>query len=1081
MKRLSLVLALVMSALLALAQGTMRNISGTVVDATGEPLIGASVLIDGTSVGTATDIDGKFSLSTDAQNPSIVVSYTGYSTQTIEVGEQSQVDITLTEGVNIEEVVVTGLGIRKEKKALGYAVTTLDNSALELRPEGDVSRILRGKIAGVDIVQTSGLSGSGTNIIIRGYSSITGSNQPLFVVDGVPFNATTNNDREFDEGGATASSRFLDLDPNNIAEISVLKGLSATVLYGESGRNGVVLVTTKNGNTDDLLKKVEVTIDQSVHSNTIYKIPEDQDLYGNGFHNNASGAFSNWGAPFTPGIQREAFNRLATRTPAQTPIIYPAGDGVATIPHPYSRTALNSDLPQYVGKRYDYRAYDNLQQFFEKGLISNTSVGVSSRLNRSTSINMNYGFRNADGFVPLDSYKRQNFGLGINTELLNGFKVQGSFNYSQVDRTAPPAGVSFSSNPTGASLLANIYYVPRSVDLYGLEYENPADNSSIFYRGGNDIQHPLWTANNSKDVEAVDRFFGNMQVSYKILPWLTAAYRYGVDTYSQENNYQINKLGRQLPDGLLSTSARSSTITDQLGTLNFDSDINDDLNLSGTVGFNVRSDKFSRTSALSTGQFVYGLFRHNNFINYVNTSETSRENLLGAFASTTVGFRRYLYLNLQARNDWTSTLEAANRSVLYPSISASFVPTDAFSSLANNKTLSYLKLRLGYGTSAGYPDPYQTRNVLSIQTRRFLNRAGQPVNINSVSDQLGNANLGPERHKELEFGVDARLFSNRVSFEASIYDKQSTDLIIPLSLDPSTGFTTTTVNVASVSNRGVELGLSVTPVQRENFSWSLNANFTQNENLIKELDPNVSSLLIEGYTNLGNFAFPDKNYGLIYGQGIKRAPDGQAIIGSNGRYQLADTLSVLGDPNADYRLNGGTTVSFHGLTFDILTTFQKGGDIYAVTPSTLVSRGILAGVTDFDRFVPVITPGVRNIGTEAEPEYVPNDIQITSTDQYWENSGVFDDENRVYDATYFKVREISLSYAIPKAILSRTPFGGISLTVSGQNLFVKAFGFPDEAGFDPEVLSLGVGNGRGFELMNVPSSKQIGGSLRLTF
>jgi len=1076
MKRLSLLLSALLLTVSMWAQ-TGRTVTGTVTDDTGEPLIGASILVKGTTTGTVTDIDGNFTLSGVNDGAIFTVSYTGYTKRSVPLRESNTVEIILAEGATLDEVVVTGLGIRKEKKALGYAVTTLDNEELELRPEGDVSRILRGKVAGVDINQTSGLSGSGTNVIIRGYSSITGSNQPLFVVDGVPFNASTNSDLGFDTGGASASSRFLDLDPNNIAEVSVLKGLSATVLYGENGRNGVVLITTKNGNLDELQRKVEVTIDQSVHSNTIYRVPQDQDLYGNGFWNGLPGAFSNWGAPFDAGVHRNLYDRLLANGTANLDYSGP----VTTIPHPYSRSGLNAEFPQYVGENYEYKPYDNLQQFFENGLISNTSVNVSSRLNRNTAVNVNYGYRNSDGFIPLDSYQRQNFGLGVSTQLLNGITVQGSFNYSEIDRTAPPTGVSFSSNPTGGSLLSNVLYTPRSIDLYGLEFELPSDNSSIYYRGGNDIQHPIWTANNTLQTEDVNRFYGNFRVSYDLTDWLNISYRFGLDNYSQENENRVNRGGRQQPDGLLNTSNRENIITDQLASLQFDRYFGDDFNLSGVAGFNVRSDRLERTFANSTGQFIYDLFTHNNYNVFNNTSDEFSENLLGAFLSTTFGYRNYLYLNLQGRNDWTSTLEEANRSVFYPSASLSFVPTDAIAGLQNNNVINYAKLRVGYGTSAGYPSPYQTRNTLGIRTNAFIAGGGSAINTNTISNQLGNTGLAPERHTELEFGLDTRLFDNRVGIDLSVYDKKSTDLIFPLQLDPSTGFRSTTVNVAEVTNRGVEIGLTVTPIRGNDYAVSFNANYTNNQNIVQSLADGVDQFIISGYTNLGNIAIPGEQYGLLYGQPIQRAPDGQPIIGSNGLYQAATELDVLGNPNPNYRLNGGMDANWKGLAFGILMSYQDGGDIFAVTPSTLISRGILEGVTDFDRFVPLVVPGVKNVGTTAEPVYVDNDIQVTSTDQYWQNSGVFIDENRIYDATYFKIREISLSYSLPNSLLDRTPFGGIVVTASAQNPYVKAFGFPDAAGFDPEVTSLGVGNGRGFELMNVPSSKQIGGSIRLTF
>ena len=1072
---------LALSALLAYGQAVPRTINGQIVDDTGEPLIGASILVKGTTVGTVTDIDGNFGLTVeDADGAVLQISYTGYETQEVGVTDVDTYEITLSEGATLDEVVVTGLGIKKEKKALGYAVTTLDNDQLELRPEGDVSRILRGKVAGVDINQTSGLSGSGTNVIIRGYSSLTGSNQPLFVVDGVPFNASTNADRGFSEGGATASSRFLDLDPNNIAEVSVLKGLSATVLYGENGRNGVVLITTKNGNVDELQKKLEVTIDQSVHSNTIYRIPEDQDVYGNGFWNGLPGAFSNWGAPFDPGVHRNFYDRALA---AGTSNIDFSGDN-PTIPHPYDRAALANEFPQYQDARYNYVPYDNLQNFFENGLISNTSISVGSRLNRNTALNVSYGYRNNDGFIPLDNYSRQNFGAGIATELLNGFKVQASLNYSDIERTAPPAGVSFSSNPTGQSLLSNIYYTPRSIDLFGLEYALPSDGSSIYYRGGNDIQHPLWTANNTRTVEDVARFYGNFQVSYDLTSWLTASYRIGIDNYAQINQLQVNKGGRQQPDGLFEEVTRENLITDQLASLNFDVNINEDFNLSGVTGFNVRSDRLDRTNTNSAGQFVFDLFQHENFVTFNNSSSTFDENLLGAFVSATVGFRNYLYVNLQGRNDWTSTLEEDQRSVFYPSASVSFVPTDAIPGLQNSDILSFAKIRLGYGSSAGYPDPYQTRNVLAIRTRAYVDGANV-VNLNSVDDNLGNLELGPERHDELELGLDVRMFQNRVGVDLSLYDKQSTDLIFPVDLDPATGFRETTINVAEVSNRGVELGVNFTPVRTTDWTWSLNANFTRNLNVVKALADGTEQFPISGFSNLGNFAFaPDEEtgeefeYGLIYGQQVLRNEEGRPIIGADGLTQVDPELGVIGNPNPNYRLNGGTSLSWKGLTFDILMSYQDGGDIFAVTPSTLISRGILADETDFDRFVPLVIPGVVE---NADGTFRENDIQITSTDAYWRNSGVFNDEQRIYDGTFFKIREVALSYSLSPDLLERTPFGGIVFTASAQNPYVKAFGFPDAAGFDPEVTSFGVGNGRGFELMNVPSAKQIGGSVRITF
>ncbi|WP_020534711.1 SusC/RagA family TonB-linked outer membrane protein [Lewinella cohaerens] len=1053
MKKLSLVLSLVLFAVsFAIAQ---RTVSGTITDDGGEPLIGASILVKGTSSGTVTDIDGSYSLEVPDGSTTLVVSYTGFETREVAVGASNLLDITMSEGVALDEVVVTGLGIRRDKKALGYAVTTLGNDQLELRPEADVARVLRGKVPGVDISQTSGLAGSGTNVIIRGYSSITGSNQPLFVVDGVPFNSDTNNDRGFDEGGSSASSRFLDIDPNNIAEVSVLKGLSATVLYGEAGRNGVILVTTKNGNIGDLNKKFEVTVDQSFFANDIASLPDDQDSWGNGFHNFASAAFSNWGANFNE------------RT---------ANDGVAadgTIAHPYDRAALNGVLPQYAGARYNYQAYDNLQNFFQTGLIASTSVNIANRLSEGTSLNFSYGYRSEEGFIPLSTFDKHNLGLGINTKLANGLELVSTFNYVTSERQAPPTGVSFSSNPTGASLFSNIFYTPRSVDLTGLEYENPQDFSSIGYRGGNDIQNPYWTLNNSSDNERVNRFFGTIALKYKLTDWLSAMYRVGYDGFTQTQRYSINKGGTQEALGLLETSERNNTIIDHNLNLQYNARISDDLTLDGVVGVNVRRDTRLQTFANSSQQFVYNLLTHDNFINHLNESDSRAENLIGAYATASLGFKNFLYLNVQARNDYTSTLEKENRSILYPSVSASFIATEAFAGLQNNTTLNYLKLRLGYGTSAGYPNPYQTRNILGVSTRDFVTNGGTVVNTNTVDNRFGNPDLKPELHSELEFGVEARLFNNRFGIDLSLYNKESTDLIIDLDLDPSTGYENTTINAAAITNKGIELGLDLAVVQTSNLRVALNANYTRNVSNVDELAEGIDQLVFAGYSNLGNFAIVDQPYGVIQGEVIARDENGNRIVQSNGTYLTAPDLGILGDPNPAYVLNYGLNVNFKGIALNALMTYSDGGIIYSTLPSTLMARGILAE-TDFDRYVPVVAPGVKEDGT-------PNDIQITSTQHYWQNGGVFQDEMRVYDASYLKLREVSISYSLPGNLIDNSPFGTVTMTLSGQNLWFKALGFPAGANFDPEVLSLGVGNGRGFELMNVPTSRQIGGSVRVTF
>ena len=1053
MKRFSLVLALVCFAFsMAIAQ---RTLTGKVVDPTGETLIGASVLVKGTTSGTVTDIDGNFTLNVPANAELLVVSYTGFATQEVPITDASTVNITLEESnVALDEVVVTALGIRKEKKALGYSVATIGSGQVENRVESDVGRILRGKAAGVDITQTSGIAGSGTNIIIRGYSSINGSNQPLFVVDGVPFNTATNNDRNFVTGGATASSRFLDLDPNNIAEINVLKGLSATVLYGEQGANGVILVTTKNGQGGAAAQKgFEISVTQGVARTEVANLPDYQNTYGNGFSGNFGWFFSNWG----PAFDVRGSNGIAA-------------DG--TIEHPLDQDQYAAAFPEFQGARYDYRPYDNVTEFFQPGAVYNTSVNIDKNFGNGISFNANYSYLDDQGFLPQNTFAKHNAGIGGKVDLANGIKIAASLNVVSSDRTAPPSSVGFGSNPSGASVFANVIYTPRSIDLIGLPFQNPIDGSQVYYRRGSPIQNPLWGLNNMFDREDINRYFGNVAVSYELTDWLTASYRLGIDTYTQESRREINRGGSQVPDGQLLTNQRSNTIVDQLLSLNFDTDLSESFNLSGTVGVNDRQDRFRRTTLNSTQQFIFGLFNQGNFIEHQGFQFDENEGYIGVFGSVTAGFNRYLYVTAAARNDWSSTLEAENRSILYPSLSASFVPTDAFESLQGSRVLNYLKFRIGYGTSARFPEPYATRIPLGSSTAVSQTPGGATLNTNFVSNRLGNLNLEPELLGELEFGVEGRFFNNRVGLDLSIYDKQSSDLLVDLDLDPASGYSTTFINAAEVSNKGIEASLNLIPIKTNDFTFDMTFNLTRNRNEVISIADGVDQIRIDGFTDLGNFAIPGQPFGVIQGSSFSRGPNGGLLVNAAGEYESENDLVPIGDPNPNYTANWLNTVSYKGLSLFWQFSYTDGGDIYSRSTATMLARGLTTD-TDFDRFLPLILPGEDAEGNE-------NTVQGYAGDYFF--SAYFGaDEGNIFDATVVRLREIALSYSLPKSMLERLPFGSISLRLAGENLWYYAPNFPEGVNFDPEVSSLGVGNGRGFDLITGPTAKKYGATLSLTF
>ena len=1069
MKKLSLLLFMfifVVGATIA-----QRTVTGVITDTSGEALIGANVLVSGTTTGTITDIDGSFSLEVPNDAQSLSVSYTGFTDQDVNIFGLNNVSISMSEGELLEEIVVTGLGIKKEKKALGYGVSTISTEQIANRPESDVARVLRGKTTGVDITSTSGLAGSGTSIIIRGYSSITGSNQPLFVVDGVPLNTDVNTNENFVNGSSSASSRFLDLDPNNIAEISILKGLSATVLYGEQGRNGVVLVTTKTGDIDlDRDKGFEISVNQSVSSTSVANLPDYQNTFGNGFSGSFGWFFSNWGPAFDnldPNFYGSSFRGVE--------------NGVVQLAHPYTTgRGFQSQHPSQTFDTYEYRPFESAENFFESGINTNTNINVSKTLGNGSSFKASYSYLDEEGFTPdladgssSNNYTKHNLSLGAGTELANGIRINGVFNYITSDRLAPPAAPGFGSGTFGGdavSIFSDVLYTPRSIDVFGLPFQSELDGSQTYYRQTSQITHPLWTLNNTNQREGINRFIGSANVSYNFTDNISINTRFSADQYTQDNSSLINKGGEQRPDGSFTTVGYTNKITDLLATLNYDFDLNESLNLSGFVGANGRREIQKTDGVSSSQQFVFNLATHQNFIESNPFSFDSFENLLGVLGSVTLGYNNYLYVQLQARNDWTSTLEPENRSVFYPSLNVSFIPTDALPSLTDGGILNYLKIRAGIGTSAGYPDPFQTRTVLGTNTRTFTTAGGTIANTNFVSNRLGNPNLQNESHTEIELGIESRFWDNRFGVDLSLYRKESSDLIVDLDTDPAIGFTNTTINAAEVTNEGIELGLTLTPIAKA-VQWDLALNFTANENTVNRIADGVDQVNIAGFTDLGNFAVEGEPFSVIQGSQFERV-GGVPLVNGQGFYVESQDIGIIGDPNPDYNISYLSTLSFKGLSLFVNWNYTKGGDILSISAAQNLARGNTTD-TEFDRFLPFILPGSFADGSA-------NNIQIFAGDAFFE--GFFGPrEGQVFDGTNVRLREVSLSYKLPSSLLTNLPIGSASISLIGENLWFNAINFPSGINFDPEVLSVGVGNGRGIDFVTGPTAKRVGVNLALTF
>lgn len=1054
-----------------------RTITGKVTAAEdGSPIPGASIVLKGTSRGANTDADGNYSIAVSGGAKVLVISFVGTATQEIEIGNRSKIDVKLvSDAKSLQEVVVTAQGIVREKKALGYAVTTLENKSIEDRPQADVGRILQGKIPGVNITATSGVSGTGTSINIRGFSSITGSTQPLFVVDGVPFNSSTNSrggltgasGTGFQGGSQSASSRFLDLDPNNIENISVLKGLAATVTYGDQGRNGVILVTTKNGSKK--ARPTEVTLTQSVFANSAH-LPRYQNDYVGGFQQNLGYFFSNFGPTLAEAL---AYPSQNTNT--------------ALTQHPYAfltNSALRSAMAPYVASlgAYKMQVYpDNVKDFFRTGIISNTSLNLSGG-SEKVGYNLSVGYNKEQGYIPDNGLTRLNIGSGIRAQLSKKFSINTSFNYANTDQFSPPLSAGQGNNTLGGfpSVLANVMFTPRQVDLMGWPYESPVDGGTVYFRSGNDIPNPRWILANYKTTGVVNRFFTTTNLTYDIAKDLVLLYKVGLDTYSENQEYKFNKGGVDFVNGFYNTYDVNNTIWDNSLIVSYNKPVSDRFTLSARLGGNMRNDKTRYQYVVSQNQLARNLFRHNNFIDNQAIDGTVEQTRIGVFGEITADINDYLFLNVAARNDWTSTVEVANRQIFYPSGSISFVPTSAFGALQGSSVLNFLKLRAGIGTSAGFPNPYSTRSVLNQNARAWLNASGATVQTHSVDNVLGNPNLKPELHTEVEFGVEGRLLNNRVNFDITAYQRTTRDLITNTPLDASTGYTATTINIGKIQNAGVEISVSGSPIKRGGFSWDVTGVFSRNVPKVLDLGGTLQEVQVSGFGgSLGNYAIVGQPFNVIKGTGYRRNDQGQYLIDGQGYLIQTTSPVILGNPNPAFTSSLINEFNYKGFSLSFMLAYRHGGAMYSTTAGALLGRGLVN--TDngrdggIDRQQTLIIPGVKN------SDGTPNDIQITNSDFYFNNYYFFGDEGRIYDGSTIRLQEVSLGYQIPKPFLSKLKIKGASISLFGNNLWYKALHFPTGLNFDTDNLGLGVGNGLGFEFLTGPSTKRLGGTLKITF
>ena len=1033
----------------------------------------------GTTVGTITDASGNFQINVPEGADVLVFSFVGLATQEVSAGSQSQVNVQMeSDLLEIDEVVVTAMGIRKEKKALGYSVQEIDEGQISGAKNMDVSKSLQGKIAGVNVKQSSGMPGATSHVTIRGNVSLTGSNQPLYVVDGMPIaseKAFTENVGE----GTNPSSRIVDLNPEDIESISVLKGATAAALYGLRAANGVIVVTTKSGSAARMSgKKTLVTVNSSFTSDRISRLPELQSTYaqGNGGELQLYSSGS-WG-PRIDTLQNyhsQWDNGLGLD-------IYETSDG--------------SPPPQVP------KVYNNQEDFFQKGYTFTNSVDISSATDKGN-YSLGIGRTDQKGIIETTGMVRNNAKFNGAFDLGDKWSTTISANVSRVDIDKIPGGSNL-SNP-----LFTVYNAPRTYDLTNKPFENESDPFMQYhYRFAMD--NPYWALKHNNYNEITDRFFGNAGISYQPFDWMRINYRIGLDRFLTTGHEVISLgsggQGRGYPEfGTTPAAGQIDDYTYQRQELNSNASLSitkdfGDFGLDVVLG-NEFYDITTKTHSMTGTNITIGGFDHiSNTGAQTVFQETTRQRVVGFFGSATADYASMLFVTVTGRNDIVSNMPSGNRSYFYPSVSTGFVFTEL---LGDQEILPFGKIRASYSQMGQAGALFATRTLFTEKADNealgggFLDNdfafpyGGYPAF--TLQSTLLSDQLRPQNITTYEFGADLRFYQNRVGIDYSYYYVNASDQIFNVPLAASSGFRGEYRNAGELESKGHEIVLSLVPIRTSSgFEWEILTNFANNKNMVLELAPGVERVQTgwQNFTSVGAYAYAGHPYPVIYGNGYVRDDQDRIVVDSretiNGEENpfygmpLQDgEEKILGKVNPDWDASVTSVLKYKGFTFSAQLFYSKGGYISSGLNALLRNYG--ADKVTEDRETLVVLPNTaKGYTDQTTGELVlegDNDIEILKGEDYYSTVEWGISESRIFDKTLLRLREVVISYDMPQTWFSNTFISSISVFATGRNLAL----WTDYPNFDPES-STAEGNGIGaFEYVSLPNTRSFGGGLKITF
>ena len=1031
MKRLLTTFVLVFGACgLILAQ---RTVTGT-VSGDGDALVGASIAVKGAGGGARTDINGNYSVQVPADATTLVFSYTGYATQEIALGSSNVVDVVMVSNSQLDEVVVTALGITRTEKSLGYSSTRLDGATITRSGEVNAIQALAAKASGIQVVGSSGTPGASSKILIRGNGSFQLNSQPLIVIDNVPYDNSVNtvigNDYPFNSNlqGVSESNRGLDINPDDIESLTVLKGPSASALYGTRAANGVIMITTKKGK-----KGLSGSYSFSYGIDQVNKLPDLQTTFGQGNGGGTAVLDAN-----NVVVSSKAEGTFSSATPNSWGVRIPAG-----------------------------QSFDNLDLYFQNGQTTNHNFSIGGGTDNTT---FRFSFSNTDqtGIIPNTQLNRNTFRVNASTGV-DKFKISINAAYTNTRDTKAQNG----SNLSGVML--PLLRMPADHNVLGgtaaNNYEN-LDGSQHQYFSPYD--NPLWTAYRNPNNSNVGRLSGALSMDYLPLDWLTFTFRIGTDMYNDERK-QIFAVGNNNNDPrgeIWQANVKHEEVnTDFLARINKRfGNFSTNFTLGSQLNHRYDLTVFARGQNLAVPNF-YNL--NNASTLYAdNTEQTIR--LAGLLFSADLGYKELVYLTVSGRNDWASTFgPQAKNSFFYPSATLSFIATEL---MGKNNILNYLKLRASFAQAGREPNAYSSRTYYTRPTFTdgFTNGIGFPYlgqNGFNISNSLGNNALRPEINETVEAGFDARLWDNRARIGFTYYISKSKDLLVALPIAASSGFEAFNSNVGAMENKGIEIDASVDLVRTKNFTWTLGGNFTRNVNEVTQLAPGVDQFSVEAaFTGIGSYAIVGQPYGAVFGTKWQRDAQNRLIIGANGMPLRAAEEGFLGNPYPDFTAGVNTLFSFKGVSLSGLLDIRQGGILWNGTYARLNRIGKTQESAD-GREKTFVIEGLKADG-------MPNTTPVSAL-QYFStfkgDGGGYAVENAIESGSWVRLRELTLSYTLP-SITKRLK--GVTVYATGRNLWLQS----DYKGVDPETSLTGSGSSiGGFDYFNNPGARSYIVGLRTNF